>query len=84
MIRADSLLHSGSLSQFGSEVFVRTAKIARAVVNRLAVRELAHCDERMLKDIGLTRSDVVAALDVGLTEDPSVRLRRLAAGRGRI
>lgn len=84
MIRVTSLPHSGSLSQLGSEVVVRTAKIFRALANRLAVRELAHCDERMLKDIGLSRSDVLAALDASIVDDPSVRLRRLAAGRGRI
>jgi uncharacterized protein YjiS (DUF1127 family) len=84
MIRASSLFPSISFAHWGAEIVTPVVKIARALANRFAVRELSQFDERMLKDIGLTRSDVVSALDVGLSEDPSVRLRRLAAGRGRI
>ncbi|MCA0423596.1 MAG: DUF1127 domain-containing protein, partial [Proteobacteria bacterium] len=48
-----------------------------------AVASLHEFDDRMLKDIGLVRSDVVAALDSPLDQDPSLRLARVAAGRSR-
>lgn len=44
--------------------------------NRRAIAELAECDERMLKDIGLSRSAVTGALAVGFREDPSALLQR--------
>lgn len=43
---------------------------------RRAVLSLADYDERMLHDIGLNRSEVVGALEVGYGEDPSILLRR--------
>ncbi len=48
--------------------------IVRAVANRRAVMELSGMDERMLKDIGLNRSDVVSALGGGWNRDPSAVL----------
>ena len=59
-------------------------RVAAALSNRMAVHKLRDFDERMLKDIGLVGSDVSAALDCGMTEDPSVHLREVAAGRGRL
>lgn len=44
--------------------------------NRRAVGELAECDERMLKDIGLNRAVVEGALAAGFDQDPSALLRR--------
>lgn len=44
--------------------------------NRRAIHRLADHDERMLKDIGLSRSEVVGALAVSFDEDPSALLRR--------
>ncbi|MBN9060946.1 MAG: hypothetical protein BGP06_16890 [Rhizobiales bacterium 65-9] len=44
--------------------------------NRRALADLAGSDERMLKDIGLTRSEVAGALEVGFGEDPTALLRR--------
>ncbi len=44
--------------------------------NRRAITSLADFDERMLKDIGLSRSEVVGALEVGFDQDPSSVLVR--------
>lgn len=77
--RSTILPHSG----FGAAVVARVKTIVKALVNRRQIRELHALDDRLLKDIGLVRSDVVAALDIGLHEDPSLHLRRVAAGRAR-
>ena len=47
---------------------------ALALKNRRQVATLAQLDDRLLKDIGLTRSDVVAALSASLHHDPSQHL----------
>ncbi len=49
--------------------------------NRRAVAGLLGLDEYLLRDIGLTRSDVSGALAVRATEDPSERLRSAADSR---
>ena len=72
------------LSHLFGEIAQFARKVARAITNRWAVRSLRHYDDRMLKDIGLVRSDITAALDAPLYEDPSQHLRRVSAGRGRI
>ena len=56
------------------------ARVLRAVVdatvNRRDVTRMLDLDDRMLKDIGLTRNDVLGALGSRLAQDPSVLLRR--------
>lgn len=59
------------------------SKFWKNLENRREVRALAACDEHMLKDIGLTPSDVSAALDGSWGVDPSLHLTRVAAGRAR-
>jgi uncharacterized protein YjiS (DUF1127 family) len=55
-----------------------------AVKNRLEVRELYQLDDRALKDIGLMRADVDAALGLPLHLDPSRHLVDVAGDkRGR-
>jgi uncharacterized protein YjiS (DUF1127 family) len=46
----------------------------KAIVNRSSVATLATWDDRMLKDIGLTRGDVDAALSQPWHRDPSREL----------
>jgi uncharacterized protein YjiS (DUF1127 family) len=56
-------LLSGALRQVKS--------LARALRHRREVLSLADLDERALKDIGLTRVDVIGALAQPLYKDPS-------------
>jgi uncharacterized protein YjiS (DUF1127 family) len=58
--------------------------IARALEHRREVRSLAELDERMLKDIGLSRAEVDGALAEPLHRDPSLVLVRSAERRSRI
>ena len=64
-------------------VAVRIKVVFKALANRRSVRQMHSFDDRMLKDIGLVRGDVVAALDCPYDEDPSLHLRYVAAGRGK-
>ena len=59
----------------------RVTCILRALKHRRSMTRLAELDERQLKDIGLTRNDVFAALDTPLFQDPSRVLTNVAAGR---
>ena len=58
-----------------------TRGVVIAAVNRRAVRELDQSDDRLLKDIGLTRGDLSAALDVPFYRDPSANLAAHSGGR---
>jgi uncharacterized protein YjiS (DUF1127 family) len=49
--------------------------------NRSHVLSMTEMDDRMLSDIGLTRSDVASALASPLTTDPTTRLRIIAVER---
>ncbi|MBM6592683.1 DUF1127 domain-containing protein [Microvirga pudoricolor] len=72
------------IPSFGSAFFGRAALIlatpvvrfAKALKHRAEVRRLADFDDRMLKDIGLTRSEVTGALEESIFENPSVVLVR--------
>ena len=59
----------------------RVAAVWKAAMNRRAIGQLAEWDERMLRDIGLTRNDVTSALAGRTTEDPSTRLQVLSGER---
>lgn len=52
------------------------AKLLEARRNRRAIRRLAACEDRLLKDIGLSRSQVMGALEARYDEDPSLLLQR--------
>lgn len=54
-----------------------------ALRNRNQVARLGELDDRALKDIGLLRTDVAAALSLPLHRDPSHHLAEVAGG-GRI
>ena len=53
----------------------------RRVDARDAVARLLEHDDRMLEDIGLTRHDVVAALESSHREDASLALARIRSQR---
>ncbi len=55
----------------------RLGAIGRAIAGRRVLRELASFDERMLRDIGLSRHDLRSAVAEPLYRDPTV----LLAGR---
>jgi uncharacterized protein YjiS (DUF1127 family) len=53
-----------------------------ALRNRLSANSLADLDDRLLNDVGLSRSDVIRVLrETGLADDPSQQLTRLARRR---
>ncbi|HVL74072.1 MAG TPA: DUF1127 domain-containing protein [Beijerinckiaceae bacterium] len=49
--------------------------LRRALRHRREVMELASFDDRLLKDIGVTRTDVIGALSEPYHVDPSTMLR---------
>lgn len=55
----------------------RTGAIGRAIAGRRVLRELASFDDRMLRDIGLSRNDLRSAASEPLYRDPTA----LLAGR---
>jgi uncharacterized protein YjiS (DUF1127 family) len=59
------------------------AAVLRALSHRAEVRRLASLDDRMLRDIGLTRTDIHGALAEPLLRDPSMVLVRSVEGRRR-
>jgi uncharacterized protein YjiS (DUF1127 family) len=69
---------------FQTTVLGRIKSIWRAISNRAAANALSDLEDRMLDDIGLSRRDVVAALDrSGALDDPSLLLARAARERAR-
>ena len=65
-------------------VMLRTKSVWRAFRNRLASNRLYDLDDRQLHDIGITRHDVVKALNQsGALDDPSLLLSRAARERAR-
>jgi uncharacterized protein YjiS (DUF1127 family) len=74
----------GSVGLVQTTVLVRIKSAWRAIRNRLAANRLSDFDDRMLDDIGLSRRDVVVALDQsGALDDPSLLLARAARERAR-
>ena len=54
------------------------AKFAKRLENRAAIRQLMEADEYMLRDIGLSRSDVTSAVRLSPLTDPTVALKIFA------
>jgi uncharacterized protein YjiS (DUF1127 family) len=59
------------------------AVVLRMLLNRFQANRLTELDDRQLADIGLSRGDVLNALDVGLLEDPTMHLSRAAQIRAK-
>ncbi len=74
---------SGAVRHAVVDAAARVAAFWSAVRNRRSVGRLLAWDERMLRDIGLTHSDVYSALTAPLHDDPSYRLSAISAERRR-
>ena len=59
---------------FGRKAVQIVARIVTLWINRRAAYRLAELDDRALKDIGLTRNDVLGALDLPFAQDPTLPL----------
>jgi uncharacterized protein YjiS (DUF1127 family) len=70
-----------SLITLFSPLARRAATVMRALENRRAIRRLTELDAHQLKDIGLTRGQVIGALETPLLHDPSATLLDVT-GRG--
>ncbi len=80
MLRSHSETATGSTFTFAfAGIVIRAvARIRKRLGNRIAVARLSELDERGLKDIGLTPSDVRAALALPFGCDPSEHLSEVA------
>ena len=65
----------------GVAVFTWVADTWRLASNRRSVAKLLEWDERMLRDIGLTRGDVCSVMALPSGQDPSYRLSELSGER---
>ena len=65
-------------------VFRQLQAVAKARIHRQEVKLLAELDERVLKDIGLSRSDVDGALSEPFYRDPTTVLVRSYPHRSRV
>ena len=57
------------------------AALWHAAQNRRSLSRLLEWDEHMLRDIGLTQSDVRSALSTSIADDPSLRLGAISGAR---
>lgn len=60
---------------FADRLLLAVLALWRARAHRREVADLLRLDDRMLKDIGLVRGDVLGALAEPATADPSIPLR---------
>lgn len=65
-------------------VYGAVARLLRALANRRAVSIMLKLDDRLLADIGISRSDVACALAQPLWVDPSRELVETVEGRRRV
>ena len=65
----------------GNRLVARAWQLWRALIARRQVMTLLEADDRMLADIGLTRSDVIGSLQVPADADPSHHLIQARAER---
>ncbi|NLS02488.1 DUF1127 domain-containing protein [Rhizobium sp. P32RR-XVIII] len=74
-----------TFSQRFGGALVPLAALFRAFRNRRAINGLSHLDDYQLRDIGLTRADITAAMVTStFFEDPSAHLTNSARRRWRL
>jgi uncharacterized protein YjiS (DUF1127 family) len=64
-----------------AEVGERLGALAMVLAHRRAAVTLAELDPHLLRDIGLTRSDVIEAIERPMREDPTAHLADLVRER---
>lgn len=69
-------IRATTLAVIGAAALGGLSRLWRAWQHRRQVLALVEADDRMLADIGLTRSDLNGALSAPSTEDPSYYLSR--------
>ncbi len=69
----------GSGEGFLQSAFRAVHRTIKAWTNRRAVSRLADFDDHLLSDLGLTRNDVRAALDLPFSNDPGRELQARAS-----
>jgi uncharacterized protein YjiS (DUF1127 family) len=79
--RTISLGKTSSFSTIANRLIVKTWKLWRAWMARRQVMGLLEADDHMLRDIGLTRADVIGSLEARMDADPSRHLVRARAER---
>ena len=67
-------IDQSKLVSWFDRVAKRVAALMQAWRHRFEVNQLAQLDDRALRDIGLTRGDVFAALEQPMDCDPSLKL----------
>jgi uncharacterized protein YjiS (DUF1127 family) len=65
---------ASAIRRFAQFVVLGIAAFVRALTHRREVHQLLDLDDRSLRDIGLTRDDVIGALAQPMAKDPSVVL----------
>lgn len=81
--RTSGALFTGAVVAVAQNLSIRISIVFRALKHRREATALAGFDERMLADIGLTRSDLRDAYAVPLWESPTALLRSRANDRRR-
>lgn len=69
---------------FLAAIATHIIRFARAINNRIAINSLSQMDERLLKDIGVSRHDVDRALGAAIGDDPSHELMRSAVANAKL
>src|SRR5262245_57626231 len=72
---------SRAVTALGGRLAQRVKQVVRSIRNRRDAAKLARLDDRMLADIGVTRSDLRDAYSESLWRDPTDVLARRAAER---
>ena len=69
------------LLELTAAVLAPITALWRVAHNRRSVAKLLEWDDRMLRDIGLTRGDVCSVMALPARQDPSYRLNELSGER---
>ncbi|MFN3672397.1 MAG: DUF1127 domain-containing protein [Bosea sp. (in: a-proteobacteria)] len=75
---------AAGLTRIATRGFVGVANLVKAFAHRREMHLLSEMDERALKDIGLSRSDVDGALATSWLRDPTAALAARAGERSSV